>query len=118
MRHFYAFTFLLAGLTLTALKGWSSSIRMRAIDGYRLVEDDASVRAAGHTVWDVGMSRRLTRFAELNLAVDNLLDREYYEMQNYFESAVVPGVPAFRIHGTPGYGRTILMGMTFRFRGK
>jgi hypothetical protein len=66
----------------------------------------------------VGLSRRLTRFADVNLAVDNLLDRSYYEMQNYFESAVMPGRPAFRIHGTPGYGRTILVGMTFRLGGK
>lgn len=107
-----------AGLTLTQLRGWSSSLRMRAIDGYRLDEEDAGIRASGHTVWDFGMARRLTRFADLNVAVDNLFDRSYYEMQNYFESAITPGEPAFRIHGTPGYGRTILVGMTFRFRGK
>jgi hypothetical protein len=107
-----------AGLTLSALRGWSGSLRMRAINGYRLDELEPSIRAAGHTVWDFGVARRITRFADVNLAVDNLFDRAYYEMQNYFESAIVPGQPAYRIHGTPGYGRTILVGMTFRFGGK
>ena len=69
-----------AALTLSRWRGWSGSLRMRAID--------------------------------------NLLDRDYWEMQNYFESRLPGQVPMERIHGTPGYGQTISVGMTLGFGGK
>jgi outer membrane receptor protein involved in Fe transport len=47
--------------------------------------------------------------------VDNLLNRKYYETQNYGESAAYPGAPVVaRIHGTPGYGTTFVAGITLR----
>jgi len=51
----------------------------------------------------------------LNFAVDNLLGREYWETQNYFESRLPGQAPMARIHATPSFGATVMIGMTFRF---
>jgi outer membrane receptor protein involved in Fe transport len=108
-----------AALTLAAWRGWSGSLRMRAINHYRLDGEDPSIAAAGHTVFDLGLSRRLTRAVELSFSVDNLTDRDYYETQNFFESRVAPVAPVIaRIHATPGYPLTAVAGLTFRFGGK
>ena len=108
-----------AGLTLSAWHGWSGSLTMRAINHYRLVDDDASVVASGHTVFDLGLARQIRRGVEFNVSLDNLTNRDYYETQNYFESQVAPDAPAvWRIHGTPGYPLTVVAGLTFRLRGK
>jgi outer membrane receptor protein involved in Fe transport len=107
-----------AGLILTPWHGWSGSVRMRAINSYPLDGEDRTIRAAGHTVWDIGAARRITRNIDFSLTVDNLLDRDYYEMQNFFESRLPGQDPQFRIHATPGYGRTIMAGVTLRFGGK
>jgi outer membrane receptor for monomeric catechols len=104
-----------AGLTLSAWRGWSGSLTMRAINRYRLMGDDASIVASGHTVFDVGLARQIRRSIEFNLSLDNLTNRDYYETQNYFDSRVTPGAPAVaRIHGTPGYPLTAVVGVTFR----
>ena len=50
--------------------------------------------------------------------LDNLTNRDYYETQNYFESRLPGQEPLSRIHATPGYPITAIVGMTFRFRGK
>ena len=98
--------------------GWSGSLRMRAINHYRLDGEDASIVASGHTVFDLGLSRRIRRGVDFNLTLDNLTNRDYYETQNYFESRL-PGQDAMsRIHGTPGYPLTAVVGLTFRLKGK
>jgi hypothetical protein len=75
--------------------------------------------ATGHTVIDLGLARQLNKRAELNFAFDNLTNRSYYETQNYFESRATPTAPAlYRIHGTPGYPLTAVVGLTLRFGGK
>jgi outer membrane receptor protein involved in Fe transport len=108
-----------AALTMAAWHGWSGSLRMRAINHYRLDGDDPSIVAAGHTVFDLGLARQIRRGMELNLSFDNLTNRDYYETQNYFESRVTPLGPAVaRIHATPGYPLTAVAGVTFRLRGK
>ena len=108
-----------AGLTLAGWHGWSGSLRMRAINHYRLDENDPSVVASGHTVFDLGLAKAIHRGIEFNLSLDNLTNRDYYETQNYFESQVSPLVPAlWRIHGTPGYPLTAVAGLTFRLRAK
>jgi outer membrane receptor protein involved in Fe transport len=108
-----------AGLTLSAWHGWSGSLTMRAINHYRLVDDDASIVASGHTVFDLGLARQIRRGVEFNVSLDNLTNRDYYETQNYFESRVAPDAPAvWRIHGTPGYPLTVVAGLTFRLRAK
>ena len=107
-----------AGITVADWHGWSGSLRLRAINGYRLAPLDAAISASGHTVLDLGLSRRIRRGVEFNLSVDNVTNRRYYEMQNYFESKL-PGQDAVaRIHGTPGYPITVMAGLTFRLGGK
>jgi outer membrane receptor protein involved in Fe transport len=108
-----------AALTLAAWHGWSGSLRMRAINHYRLDGNDASIVASGHTVLDLGLAKQVRRGIELNLSVDNLTNRDYYETQNYFASRAAPDAPIVaRIHGTPGYPLTAVAGVTFRLRGK
>jgi hypothetical protein len=108
-----------AELTVGAWRGWSGSLRMRAINHYRLDGDDASIVASGHTVFDLGLARQLRRGVELNLSLDNLTNRAYYETQNYFASRVSPTAPVvWRIHGTPGYPLSAVAGLTFHLRGK
>src|SRR5262249_5448196 len=75
-----------AALTVAAWRGWSGSLRLRAINHYRLDGDDASIVASGHTVLDTGISKLVNRHLEVNLSLDNLTNRDYYETQNYFES--------------------------------
>lgn len=104
-----------AGLTLSTWRGWSGSLRMRAINHYRLDGDNPSILAAGHTIWDLGIAKQVHRGVELNLSMDNLTSRDYYETQNYFESRVTPYGPVMaRIHATPGYPLTVVAGATFR----
>ena len=91
---------------------------MRAINHYRLDGEDGSIRAEGHTVWDLGVSRRIRRGVEFNFTVDNMLDRSYYETQNYFESRLPGQAPVSRIHGTPGFPLTATVGVSFRIGGK
>lgn len=106
------------GLTLTSWRGWSGSGRMRAISGYRLDPLDATIRAAGHTVFDVHLARSLARGLEVNVAVDNVLNRAYWETQNYFESRLPGGEPLSRIHATAGFGRTLTAGLTWRWKAR
>ena len=56
-----------AALTLSAWHQWSGSLRMRAINHYRLDGDDPSILATGHTVWDLGVARQLSHRVELKL---------------------------------------------------
>jgi outer membrane receptor protein involved in Fe transport len=108
-----------AALTMAAWHGWSGSLRMRAINHYRLDGEDPSIVASGQTVFDLGVAWRVRRGVELNLSLDNLTNRDYYETQNYFDSRVAPDAPIVgRIHGTPGYPLTAVVGLTFRLRGK
>jgi outer membrane receptor protein involved in Fe transport len=108
-----------AALTVSQWNGWSGSLRMRAINHYRLDQEDPSNLAAGHTVFDFSVAKQIRRGVELNLSLDNLANRNYYETQNYGESAVAPGAPILpRIHGTPGYPLTVVAGITFRLGGK
>lgn len=108
-----------AALTMAGWHGWSGSLRMRAINHYRLDGNDPSIVASGHTVFDLGMARQLRRGIELNMSFDNLTNRDYYETQNYFDSRVAPDAPIVgRIHATPAYPITAVVGLTFRLGGK
>ncbi|MBX9601902.1 MAG: TonB-dependent receptor [Bryobacteraceae bacterium] len=107
-----------AGLTLSAWRGWSGSLRMRAINRYRLDGENPTIAASGHTVVDLSVVRRIRRGLDLNFAIDNVTDRFYYETQNYLESRPAGRPAAFGIHGTPGYPLTVTVGIAFRFRGK
>lgn len=108
-----------AALTVGAWHGWSGSLRMRAINHYRLDGEDPSIVATGHTVLDLGVAKQLNHTVELNFSVDNLTNRDYWETQNYFESRVTPDAPIIaRIHATPAYPLTAVAGITLRFSGK
>jgi outer membrane receptor protein involved in Fe transport len=108
-----------AALTLADWRGWSGSLRLRAVNHYRLDGDDPSIVASGLTVLDLGVSKRLNHVVDVNLSLDNLLNRDYYETQNYFESRVTPDSPIVaRIHATPGYPLTAIVGVTLHLRRK
>jgi outer membrane receptor protein involved in Fe transport len=104
-----------AGLTLSEWRGFSGSLRHRHTSGYRLDGSDSTIRASGLDILDLSLDRRLADHAALYLSVDNLLNKRYYETQNYFESRLAPGDPIVaRIHATPGYSRTLNVGVSFR----
>ncbi|MEP7037428.1 MAG: hypothetical protein ABI891_03715, partial [Acidobacteriota bacterium] len=63
--------------------------------------------------------KRLRKWVDLNFSIDNLLDKHYFETQNYFASRVCPTCDVIeRIHATPGYSRAFNIGLTFRFGSK
>jgi outer membrane receptor protein involved in Fe transport len=108
-----------AGLILSEFRGFNSSLNWRAISSYRLDGEDSSIRAAGNDVVDFAVSKRLKKWVDFNVSIDNVLNKRYYETQNYFESRICPTCDvASRIHATPGYPFTINFGLTFRFRTK
>ena len=104
-----------AGLVLSELRGFNASLSMRHVSDYRLDADDRSIKASGQTVVDLAVTKRLKRWVDLNVAVDNLLNSKYFETQNYFESRTCPTCDVTsRIHATPGYPFTVTVGVTFR----
>jgi outer membrane receptor protein involved in Fe transport len=108
-----------AGLTLSDWRHFYASLRYRHVSNYRLDGEDAGIRASGLDVIDLNISRRLSRSLDINLAVDNVNNKRYFETQNYFESRMQPGDPVVaRIHGTPGYPLTLTLGVTLRLFGK
>ncbi len=110
-----------AGVVIGEIRGFNAFVNWRHISNYRLDGEDPTIRAAGNDVVDVSMTKRLKRWLDLNFSIDNLLNKRYYETQNYFESRVLPGSGSpvgERIHATPGYPITISAGLTFRFGSK
>ncbi|MDQ3650074.1 MAG: TonB-dependent receptor [Acidobacteriota bacterium] len=108
-----------ASFTLTGWRGFAGSLRYRHASNYRVDPLDAGIRASGLDVVDFYVSRRLRSFMDINLAVDNLLNKRYFETQNFFESRVRPGDdPKERIHATPGYPFGVTVGLTFRLGSK
>jgi outer membrane receptor protein involved in Fe transport len=74
---------------------------------------------SGHTVFDLGLARQIRRGIELNLSLDNLTNRDYYETQNYLESRVTSdGSGRGPDSRYSGYPLTAVVGMTIRLRGK
>lgn len=106
--HFTAYT----SFTLADWKRWNGSVRMRSINHYILNGEQAHSKVSGHTVFDFSVARRLNHWLELNFAVDNLLDKQYYETFERYTSRLQGEDALERVHGTPGYGRTIIGGVT------
>jgi outer membrane receptor protein involved in Fe transport len=99
---------------LAGLHGFTASLLYRHVGNYRLDGEDANVRAAGLDVLDLNVSKRIRPWVDLNLGVDNLTDKRYFETQNYFVSRARGGESAgARIHGTPGYPLGVTVGLTF-----
>ncbi len=106
-------------LILSEYRGFNSSLNWRHISNYRLDGENDNIRAAGHDVVDFAITKRLRKWLDLNFSIDNLLDKHYFETQNYFESRVCPTCDVIeRIHATPGYSRAFNVGLTFRFGAK
>ncbi len=104
---------------LSEYYGFNSSLNWRHISDYRLDGENTNIRAAGHDVVDFSLSKRLRKWIDLNFSIDNLLNKKYFETQNFFESRVCPTCePAERIHATPGYPFGVNVGVTFRFGAK
>jgi hypothetical protein len=100
-------------LSLSNLKGLNISLRYRHAGSYRLDGEDAGLRASGLDVVDLGIRKAVRRWMDLELSVDNLTNKRYYETQNYFESRASRNSPAMdRIHGTPGYPISFNAGAT------
>lgn len=104
------------GLVLSELRGFNASLNWRHISSYRLDGEDRAIRAAGNDVVDLSVSKRIRNWIDINLSVDNLLNKRYFETQNYFESRACPTCDVVsRIHATPGYSTTVSAGVTLRF---
>ncbi len=108
-----------AALTLSEWRGFNASIRYRHTSSYRLDGEDARIRAAGLDVIDLSLSKRIRRWMDFNISIDNLTDKRYFETQNFFSSRISPGdVVRERIHATPGYPIGVTAGLTFHLFGK
>ena len=107
------------GLVVSEFRGFNASLNWRHISRYRLDGEDRSILASGNDVVDFALSRRLKKWVDFNISIDNLLNKRYFETQNFFESRVCPTCEvSSRIHATPGYPFTISFGLTFRFFAK
>jgi hypothetical protein len=104
-----------AGLSLDNYRGFTASLRYRHVGNYRLDPLDPSIRASGLDVIDFAISKRLKRWMDFDLSVDNLTNKHYFETQNFFTSRVPRDAigGANRIHGTPGYPFGVTAGVTF-----
>jgi TonB dependent receptor/Carboxypeptidase regulatory-like domain/TonB-dependent Receptor Plug Domain len=108
-----------AGFTLSGWHGVFGSLRWRHVGNYRLDGLDAGIRASGLDAVDLAVTKQIRRWVEVNLDIDNLTDKQYYETQNYLESRVTPTAPVVaRIHGTPAYPIGATGGVTFHFWAK
>lgn len=108
-----------AGFVISEYYGFNASLNYRHVSRYRLDGEDRSIFAAGNDVVDFYLSKRLKKWVDFNISVDNLFNKKYYETQNLFESRTCPTCDiATRIHATPGYPFTISFGLTFRLFAK
>lgn len=108
-----------SALTLSPWHGWSGSVRFRSISGYKVNGEEGDyVRGPGYSVTDIGLTRRLNSWLELNFAVDNIFDRVYYETINRYTSALRGQDPLERLHVTPGYPLTVVGGLNIRLFSK
>lgn len=105
-----------SALTASGWHGWSGSIRMRGINRYILNgEGTGGAVVPGHTVWDFSAARTINRWLELNFSADNVFNKSYYETFEMYTSRLAGQEPLERVHGTPGYPRTVMAGVTLRF---
>ena len=110
-----------AGLTVRdidrgRLAGFESGLRMRHV-GARAAIEDNSVRASGHTVWEVFGAWGIGP-ARAFFAVDNLSDVKWNEAQ-FATTSRLRGEPAAgvtELHFTPGAPRSVQVGVEYRFR--
>jgi len=108
-----------SNLVISNLKGFTSVISYRHINSYLLDSIDTSIRASGLDVVDLKLSKKLVKQFELSIGIDNVLNKKFFEVQNFGESRARPSDPVLeRVHGTPGYPFSLTFGVTFRFKEK
>jgi outer membrane receptor protein involved in Fe transport len=108
-----------ARLLFSSFHGFFGTLAYRHTGNYRLDGEDPTIRASGLDVLDLSLRQRVRSWLDVNLSIDNLADKHYFETQNYLESRANPTAPVVaRIHGTPGYSRGVSAGLTFHIRGK
>ena len=108
-----------AGFVFSEIRGFNFAVNWRHINSYRLDGEDPSIKAAGHDVVDLYVTKRMRKWLDINFAIDNFLNKKYFETQNYFESRTTPlAGPISRIHATPGYPFTVSAGVTIRIGSK
>lgn len=104
-----------ANLVLSSFKGFSGVVSYRHINSYILDSVQTSVRASGLDVVDLQASRKITKHFAFTVGMDNLLNKKFFEVQNFGDSRARPNDPIVsRVHGTPGYPFTLTLGVTFR----
>ncbi|MEP6903098.1 MAG: TonB-dependent receptor plug domain-containing protein [Actinomycetota bacterium] len=117
-------------LILTAFRGFDSWLSWRHISNYRLDGSDRSIVASGYDIVDFSLSKHLKKWMDVNFSIDNILNKKYFETQQYHESRLRSDAPVgidpetgrniypSRIHFTPGFGTTFNFGVTFRLFAK
>jgi outer membrane receptor protein involved in Fe transport len=102
------------GITWTAADGVRAGARYRHI-GERAADETGAIRALGSTLFELFGSCRVGR-AEIVLAVDNLLDVDWNEAQFATASRLRDEpAPVTELHFTPGAGRSVQLGVGYRF---
>jgi outer membrane receptor for monomeric catechols len=103
------------GLTVRDRDPVSGGVRYRHVGG-RAADETGEVRARGHTIVEAFATWRVTRSADLVLALDNLLDAEWNEAQFATTSRLrSETAPVTELHFTPGAPRSVQLGVQFRF---
>ncbi|MBL7978165.1 MAG: TonB-dependent receptor [Bacteroidetes Order II. Incertae sedis bacterium] len=101
-------------LTWRNVHGFSAHFQGRHI-GARPANEDNSVRALGHTLFNTGASYRFRR-AEVSFSIENLFDTDWNEAQFDTTSRLKNEVaPVSELHFTPGNPRNIQAGISVFF---
>jgi len=104
-----------SAVVLTDWHDWSGQVRLRHVGDHPAVED-GSVQAAGFTVTDLHVRRRLSGSWDVLLSLENLFNSSYREAQTFFPSRLASEPMAVDdIHFTPGNPRAVRLGLEYRF---
>lgn len=91
-------------------KGFSSSIRFRAIDD-RPANEDNSIQALGYQIFDTKLSYTWKRFTSY-ISIENILNTEWNAAQFATESRLQnEPLPVEELHFTPGNPRNFRLGL-------
>lgn len=104
-----------AAAVLTDWLDWSGQVRIRHVADHPAVED-GTVTAAGFTVTDLHVRRRVSEDWDALVSVENLFNSRYREAQTFFPSRLANEPMAVDdLHFTPGNPRAIRIGFEYRF---
>ncbi|MBM3818906.1 MAG: TonB-dependent receptor [Acidimicrobiia bacterium] len=100
---------------LSDWSGWSGQLRVRHVGDHQAVED-GSVKAAGFTVADLHLRRRLSENWDGLASIENLFNTSFREAQTFYPSRLASEPLAVDdIHFTPGNPRALRIGVEYRF---